>query len=197
MVATVSTKKKQSSARTVRSAEDWEEAALDAIAAGGLRSLAIPELAQTLGVTKGSFYWHFPALGDLIAASLRRWETADAAAVQELESVADPRARLRVAFTEARHSVRAHALYVALSASDDARVTASLRRISERRLRFLVTAYEELGCSPAEAQNQAMLTYLAYIGLMHVRKPAFPRLLTAAAMESFVEHAVRTLIPGE
>lgn len=191
----MSTKKKTS--RSARSAEDWEEAALDAIAANGLASLAIPELALTLGVTKGSFYWHFASLGDLIAASLRRWETADAAAVEELASIADPRARLEAAFTEARQSVRAHALYVALSASDDPRVTAVLRHISERRLRFLVTAYAELGCAAAEAHDRAMLAYLAYIGLMHVRMPAFPRLLGTKAMERFMGHAVRALIPGD
>lgn len=188
-------KKRKTSGRTVRSAEDWEEAALDAIASGGLRALAIPELARTLGVTKGSFYWHFAALDELIARSLRRWEATDAAIVEELSSIRDPRERLRAAFTEAGEAIRAHALYVALSASDDARVTATLRRISERRLRFLMSAYEESGCAPPEAQDHAMLAYLAYIGLMHVRKPAFPRLLSAAAMKSFIAHAVETLIP--
>lgn len=175
--------------------EDWEQAALDAIAAGGLRSLAVPELARTLGVTKGSFYWHFASLDALVEASLSRWEAMDNAAVQELDSIADPRARLRAAFTEARESVQAHALYVALSGSDDSRVSAALRRISQRRLGFLVAAYEELGYAQSEAHDRAMLAYLAYIGLMHVGKPDFPRLLTADAMESFMAHAVKTLIP--
>lgn len=177
--------------------EDWEAAALDAIAAGGLRSLAVPELARTLGVTKGSFYWHFASLDALVEASLSRWEAMDAAAVQELASVRDPRARLRAAFTEARESVQAHALYVALSGSDDSRASGALRRISERRLGFLVAAYEELGYAEPEAQDRAMLAYLAYIGLMHVGKPDFPRLLTADAMERFIAHAVKTLIPAK
>jgi len=178
-----------------KSLADWEEAALDAIAAGGLSSLAIPELARTLGVTKGSFYWHFAALDELIAAALRRWEEDDRKAVRELETIADPRARLRAAFTEAQQSLRAHALYVALSASGDKRVTAVLRRISERRMAFLVAAYSELGFAPGEAENQAMLAYFAYVGLMHIRKTAVPRRLAKARMEAFVEHAMRTLIP--
>lgn len=178
-----------------KSLADWEEAALDAIAARGLASLSIPDLARTLGVTKGSFYWHFTSLDELIAASLRRWEEDDRNAVRELERISDPRARLRAAFTEAQQSTRAHALYVALSASGDKRVLAVLRRISESRLAFLVAAYSELGFETAEAGNQAMLAYFAYIGLMHIRKTAVPRRLATARMEAFVEHAIRTLIP--
>lgn len=168
---------------------------MDAIAAGGLPSLSIPELARRLGVTKGSFYWHFASLDELIAASLRRWEEDDRATVLELETIREPRARLRAAFTDARQALRAHGLYVALSASGDKRVIAVLRRISEQRLRFLVAAYAELGFEAGEAENRAMLAYLAYIGLMHVRKRAFPRRLATAGVEAFVEHAIETLIP--
>jgi AcrR family transcriptional regulator len=178
-----------------KSVNDWEEAALDAIAAGGLDSLSIPELARTLGVTKGSFYWHFASLDELTAASLRRWEESDAATVAELAAIRDPRARLRAAFTEAQEWLRAHALFVALSASGDKRVTAVLRRISDRRLRFLVAAYEELGFESEEAQNRAMLAYVAYVGLMHIRKTASARRLTASRMEAFAAHAIETLIP--
>src|SRR4051794_41398282 len=39
--------------------ERWEAAALDAFEAGGLRAVAVEPLARALGVTKGSFYWHF------------------------------------------------------------------------------------------------------------------------------------------
>lgn len=183
---------KKASARTV---QDWEEAALDAVSAGGLRALSIPELARSLGVTKGSFYWHFASLDELVAAALRRWEALDGAMVDELEAIADPRERLRVAFTEALQAHRAHALYVALSGSDDARVTAVLRRLSERRLRFLTAAYTDCGFAAEEAEHRATLAYLAYIGLMHIRKAAPPRRLTASRMDAFVAHAVETLIP--
>jgi AcrR family transcriptional regulator len=189
--------KRQSGSRTSTcTVEDWEENALDAIAAGGLRSLSIPELARTLGVTKGSFYWHFASLDELIAASLRRWEAGDDAIILQLEAIREPQARLRAAFTEAQQSPRAHALYSALSASGDARVTAVLRRISERRFRFLVAAYGELGFESDEAENRALLAYLAYIGLTHIRRTAFPRRLTASRMDGFVAHAVDTLIPA-
>ena len=42
------------------SAEDWAQAALDLIAEQGVAAVAVEPLARRLGVTKGSFYWHFP-----------------------------------------------------------------------------------------------------------------------------------------
>src|SRR3546814_18257468 len=43
------------------SAEDWAQAALDLIAEHGVAAVAVEPLARRLGVTKGSFYWHFPS----------------------------------------------------------------------------------------------------------------------------------------
>ena len=40
-------------------AEDWARAALEAIAEDGVTAVAVEPLARSLGVTKGSFYWHF------------------------------------------------------------------------------------------------------------------------------------------
>src|SRR5437016_3886063 len=37
---------------------DWIGAALDALARDGLRAVAVEPLAERLGATKGSFYWH-------------------------------------------------------------------------------------------------------------------------------------------
>ncbi|HEX7111773.1 MAG TPA: helix-turn-helix domain-containing protein, partial [Mizugakiibacter sp.] len=45
--------------RSRLSADDWELGALDLIAEQGVNALAVEALARRLGVTKGSFYWHF------------------------------------------------------------------------------------------------------------------------------------------
>jgi AcrR family transcriptional regulator len=179
----------------MRSAGDWEEAALDTMAAGGIRSLAIPALATTLGVTKGSFYWHFESLEALIAASLRRWEAADREVIEELGRIADPKARLKAAFGEATRGNRAHALYVTLGVSDDAAVTNVLRRVSRRRIRFLAGAFEDMGRKPAEARTRALLAYTAYLGMIHLKRQAFEGLRAARDVEAYAAHAARTLIP--
>ena len=170
---------------------DWEDAALAAIAAHGLRSLSIPSLARTLGVTKGSFYWHFTGLPQLIEASLRRWEEIDRAALDEVGAIEEPRARLAELFAQAMKSHQAHALFLALSPSSDPAVAAILRRINGSRLRFLESAFRELGFTPRDAREQALLTYSAYTGAIHLRQ----HLRGKKELEAYVAHAVKTLIP--
>ena len=176
-----------------RSAADWEDAALAAIAARGLRSLSIPDLARSLGVTKGSFYWHFKGIGDLIDAAMRRWEEMDRVSLDELKAIADPRERLEALFVQSMEKQQAHALYIALSPAAD--VAASIRRISDRRLRFLVDAYRQLGLASADAKEQALLAYTAYVGALHLRQQAAPGLRADRDLRAYVAHAVKTLIP--
>ncbi|MGH3481097.1 MAG: TetR/AcrR family transcriptional regulator, partial [Nocardioidaceae bacterium] len=77
-------------------AEDWEIAALDALADGGLAAVAIEPIAERLGASKGSFYWYFTNRDALIRAALRRWEQHHTEQiVQMLEQIPDPVQRLR------------------------------------------------------------------------------------------------------
>jgi len=178
-----------------RSAADWEEAALSSIAACGLPSLSIPDLARSLGVTKGSFYWHFRGIGGLIANALRRWEEMDRVTLDELRRIKAPRSRLTALFKQAMEERAAHALYVALSAAPDPEVSAAIRRISDRRIRFLVEAYQDLGLRSAAAAERALLAYSAYVGALHLRQQRWPGLATQSHLAAYVVHAVKTLIP--
>src|SRR6185436_4635501 len=135
-----------------RSAVDWEDAALAAIAEHGLASLAIPDLARTLGVTKGSFYWHFRGIQELVDASLRRWEEMDREALDELRLVRAPRARLTALFEQSMEKRQAHELFVTLSGSSSLAVGDTLRRLSAGRLKFLIDAYRDLGLAAQDAR---------------------------------------------
>lgn len=178
-----------------RTHEEWADAALDAFAAGGVRAASIPTIARTLGVTKGSFYWHFRGFDDLVAAALRRWEERDRAALAALRAVADPRRRLIALFAEAMESSQAQALFVALSGSSLPPVSAAIRRMSERRIRFLRDAYGELGLAETDARARALLVYAAYVGLLHLRGEPSPSLKSSKQIDAFVAHAIVTLVP--
>jgi AcrR family transcriptional regulator len=76
--------------------DDWLDAAFDAVVDGGFDQLRVVALAQTLGVTRGSFYWHFADHADLVKVLLARWqqrEIADGLRIQA-ESSDDPQADL-------------------------------------------------------------------------------------------------------
>src|SRR5215213_5696405 len=90
--------------REALTAADWTEAALAALARGGLSAVAVEPLAKELGATKGSFYWHFADRQALLEATLELWERRDTdqviAAIDETQD-AQTRLRnlLRLAFT--------------------------------------------------------------------------------------------------
>lgn len=178
----------------VRTAADWEEAALDVIAARGIAALSIPELARTLEVTKGSFYWHFPRLDDLIAAAVQRWETLDKAALDQIRQIKDPVVRLRTLFAEAMSAQRAQSLYISLAVSPSPGISDALRRVSARRLKILAGSYREIGMKDDAAQQQSLLAYCAYIGGVHLRSTDAPWLRHAGDVNAYVEHAALVLI---
>src|SRR5579863_5955066 len=55
------------------SPSDWLDAATDFLINNNISSLDIPYLCRRLGVTKGSFYWHFKGRPDLLKAILDDW----------------------------------------------------------------------------------------------------------------------------
>ncbi|MEA2236723.1 MAG: hypothetical protein QOC81_1447 [Thermoanaerobaculia bacterium] len=177
-----------------RTAEDWEEAALDSIAAGGVAAVSIPELARALEVTKGSFYWHFTGLDDLVDRAIKRWDRLDKEALDQVRTIEDPAERLRTLFAEAMSATRAQSLYVALAVSPSRTIAAALRKVSSRRLKLLADSYREMGMTEAAAQHQGLLAYSAYIGGVHLRGNDAPWLRDAGDMRAYVEHARIALI---
>src|SRR3546814_7266182 len=117
------------------SAEDWAQAALDLIAENGVAAVAVEPLARPLGVTKGSFYWHFQSRDALLQAALARWESVEQEAVfGTLETIPDPRERLRNLFQLVAHEAKSPVIYSALlKALDHPAVQPVMERVSERR----------------------------------------------------------------
>lgn len=56
-----------------QSRDDWLDAAWQMLGDGGVDSVRVEKLAEKMGVTKGSFYWHFKNRRDLIDGMLDRW----------------------------------------------------------------------------------------------------------------------------
>src|SRR5271170_6768737 len=56
------------------SRESWFDAGFERLAAHGPQGLRIMAIAKDMGVTKGSFYWHFKDLREYRTALLAEWE---------------------------------------------------------------------------------------------------------------------------
>ncbi len=155
-------------------AADWAEAALHLIAEAGLGALTVEALAVRLGVTKGSFYWHFKGRSELLAAALGRWEQrATTEAIAGLSAVTDARQRLYLMLEAATKSPRSRSLYAALAeAAEDPIVRRVLNRVASARIKYLEACYRELGIEQPRAKAKAVFSYAAYRGLLQLAHEA-------------------------
>ncbi len=190
-----STKKKKE--RSTLSAGDWEQQALVLMAEKGIRAVAIESLARRMGVTKGSFYWHFPNRDALLEQSLLRWEKHDEANMQaSLGAIADPRERLRSFFRRSGREQLTHDVYSSLlSAADHPKVEPLLERVAERRMRNIEAAFGEIGFNPEEASHRARLTYSTYLGFLQLQRQHQAPKLSSEEFEAYMIHVIATLIP--
>ena len=79
--------------RRTRDRNDWLRAARRALLHRGPEGVRVEPLAAILGVTKGSFYWHFTNRRELLEALLREWEEETRLLTDALAS-GDPRGQL-------------------------------------------------------------------------------------------------------
>ena len=183
--------------RSTLSAGDWEQQALVLIAEKGIRAVAVEALAKRMGVTKGSFYWHFPNRDALLEQSLLRWEKHDAVnLVASLSAIDDPRERLRSFFRRTGRERFTHDVYSSLcAAADHPKVEPVLERVAERRMKHIEAAFGEIGFDPAEASHRTRLTYSAYLGFLQLQKQNQAPNLSSEEFEAYMTHIIATLIP--
>ncbi len=193
-VGQLTSKKKE---RSTLSTGDWEKQALILIAERGIRAVAIELLARRMGVTKGSFYWHFPNRNALLEQSLLRWEKHDATNLQaSLGAISDPRERLRSFFRRTGREKLTHDVYSSLCmAGDHPMVEPLLERVAERRMKHIEAAFEEIGFAAEQASHRARLTYSTYLGFLQLQRQHQAPRLSSEEFEAYMTHVIETLIP--
>jgi AcrR family transcriptional regulator len=177
--------------------EDWADAALAALAEGGLAAIAVEPIAAKLGATKGSFYWHFANRDALVAATLRRWaELHTETIITGLADVTDPVRRLHELFGVVFGREFANqAEFALLAHADDPMIAPVLAEVTNRRVDFLVECFLDQGCPEAEARHRGVLAYTAYIGLLHAQRASGGALLPAAGRAGYREFLRGILAP--
>lgn len=152
------------------SADAWTDAALRVLADDGVEAVRVEPLGRALGVTKGSFYWHFANRRALLDAALERWEeAATEAVITRVETAAaEPAERLRVltrlAFDKGGSLDRA----VRAWAIEDEVAARTVERVDARRVRFVEKLFEGHGHGRAAAAQRARMLYSALVGEAHL-----------------------------
>jgi AcrR family transcriptional regulator len=177
-------------------AEAWAQAALTTITEAGLDAVNVEELARALGVTKGSFYWHYGSRADLIAAALTLWDRRDTGGyLAEIANIHDPADRLRRLIANAVQLSQRRNVYAALSQAHSEPAQAVLHRVAEQRIAFLTGLYADLGLPPQRARLLARLAYATYIGLMRLTAEAPAAPLTTQDLQTLTDETTRALLP--
>ncbi|KQZ57910.1 TetR family transcriptional regulator [Rhizobium sp. Root149] len=177
---------------------DWVEAATDILVRENVRGIRIDTLCQKLGVTKGSFYWHFKTRADLLAAMLKNWQrrmtlnviqnisrTNETGFSRLRNLMALPRMPRSPAFAQVEMSIRDWGRRVDLPHQ-------AVEEVDHIRLEYFAELFRAEGFSQAEAHSRAYLAYCLMMGDSILHKTLKP-----LSDEEFVEKAMQLLSSRE
>lgn len=157
--------------------DDWIKVARQALIDGGVASVKIVLLAEVLGATSGSFYWHFADRSELLAALLLDWEVSNTLALVEAASGdADPQAKFeRVVdmwLREDDFDPKYDSAVRDWSRGSPA-VEAAVHRVDSARIEILRRIFVEMGDRDPKALARAQIAYYHQVGYyaMRVQQP--------------------------
>lgn len=170
MKAATKARKRSEAPRLSR--EDWLDAAFKAVVEGGFDNARVLVIANALGVTRGSFYWHFTDHADLIAALLARWREREIGIDHALRSElsADPQADLErlldaaLAYAGADLEFMRFELALRGRGRRDPEVARMLLEVDQLRFDLFEQKFMRLTGDKKMAAELAALFYLAIVG---------------------------------
>ena len=147
------------------SRENWIRVALDRLTTNGIEGVRIVPLAEQMGVTSGSFYWHFKSRRELHEALLDYWERemTDAAMVAAKGFDGLPEERIWGLMEQVmRAGFARYDLAIWHWAQSDIAVQAVFQRALEKRFSFAKWMFMEAGFDAiqAEARGRMMVVYM-------------------------------------
>ena len=146
----------------------WIEAAFALLGEAGETGVRVEPLAKRLGVTKGSFYWHFRDRRALLDAVLAYWESRDTTRFITLAEAGggSPAERLNKLFLVVLGDEGGLAPELAVRgwARRERKTSDIVLAIDNRRSAYIEERFGEMGLSPAEANARAGLLYGLLVG---------------------------------
>ena len=177
-------------------AQDWQDAALNVIAHQGVGAVAVEPLAREMGVTKGSFYWHFSNRIDLVKQALQRWRISDHELIKEkIVPIKDPKKRLLAWFKLSAEPIQSHLIYSTLLADRSHKfVSKILKEVTLERLTYLQNSYKDIGYDNKQAKSLALMAYSVYVGFLHMSKTLYGSLPDSHDAEEYAQFVAKQLL---
>jgi AcrR family transcriptional regulator len=143
----------------------WIVAALKQLSTHGIDGVRIELLARDLGVTKGSFYWHFKDRDELRTAMLEYWRSrATLLLIERMnQSGVSPIDRLEQLIALVAHAKSRWGddieLALRLWARRDGRAQATLAEVDALRVRYIACLLADSGFTEPAATARALMIY--------------------------------------
>lgn len=175
------------------SVPDWVQAGFRILAEDGVKALTIDRLCKRLGVTKGSFYWHFADMKAYRQALVETWAAVRDADRGDFDALAElpPRERLSrmmTALVGPDHWMLERAMREWARTEDS--VAAAVRSSDRRVLAAVRQAFLDDGFDADEADMRANATFAAGIGFLHLA-PRAPSPRAAGRRDQFLDVMLR------
>jgi AcrR family transcriptional regulator len=154
------------------SAQHWIDFALKTLSQEGSGALKADLLAPKLGVSRGSFYWHFKDIDVFHAGVISHWrQAATESIILDVERYASPEGRLEALLRQAFGHGGSLEIRVRTWAETNAHAARAVGEIDRRRRDYIELLLREAAVAPASASTRAQLVYWAYLGaaLSHSR----------------------------
>lgn len=151
-------------------AQDWIDFAAKTLAREGFDALKADILARKLGVSRGSFYWHFTDLGTFHTRVIEHWRlTATEAIIADIERHESRAGRLDALLRRAfGHGA---ALETRMRAWADANPGAAraVADVDRRRREYVERMLVAAGIAQPLAATRAQILYWTYLGAASTR----------------------------
>ena len=149
-----------------QSKKSWLDAALQALASGGVDKVRVESLAKNLGVTKGSFYWHFKDREQFLDELLNFWaEQSTQTVITNPNYPTDSKERVRaVAEDIVRRDLGKMDPHIRSWTQYDKRRGKVVAKIDKMRFEFLRDLFLAAGFSITGASLRAQSLYRYVLG---------------------------------
>lgn len=152
----------------------WLDAAYDLLVEGGVEAVKVMPLAQRLGLSRTSFYWHFPDREALLAGLVARWEaknTGNLVARCEAPAGTIAQAMLNLFDCWVEPALFDSRLEFAMRtwALTDKAVEAAMAGADATRVAAITGLFRRFGFPEAEADTRARTLYLTQVGYIALR----------------------------
>jgi AcrR family transcriptional regulator len=173
------------------SAKDWLDLGLRTLAKSGFTALKAEPLAKVMGVSRGSFYWHFKDIGAYHAAILKHWrEVAAEQIIANLEASSKHDNPLLLLLRRTFSGKLALENAVRTWATLDPMARAAVQATDRRRLSYVQKLFERSGVPPGVARSRAQIFYWAFLGFALSDQP-LPKARQDAVLEELMRMALR------